>query len=249
MSKQKTACNPRLTRLQARSSPSRTDVTDWIIVAILVLATVATFCRACFSDFNNWDDPVNVSKNPYFNPVTLKGVFYFWQHPHASVYIPLTDTVWGILAAIARLDAPENGVWLNPWIFHTANVLLHAACAVLAYQFLRVISGNKWAACLGALLFSVHPVQVESVAWIAGMRDVLSGAFCLASLWQYVLYARQPSRRVHYWIATDVDGQVNLAALLAQSGQRAAALKHASEALRLQPDSPKVRNLMAALSH
>ena len=188
------------------ASPSRHQVgvsrPDWAIMAILLLGTATAFCRVCAADFTNWDDPGNVSTNPYLNPVSLKGMLYFWRHAYMSIYIPFTYTVWGALASISRLDHPENGIWLNPWIFHTANLLVHLAAVLLAYQLLNSLTRNQLASCAGAMLFALHPVQVESVAWVAGMKDLLCGAFCVAAFWQYVLFAQRPGRRVHYVIAT-----------------------------------------------
>ena len=202
MSHRKTAISRKPTRQRSPQHRPRTAKSDWLIVGILLLGTIVAFWRVCAADFTNWDDPGNVSKNPYLNPVTPDGVLYFWQHAHMSIYIPFTYTVWGALASIARLDNPENGIWLNPWIFHTGNLLVHLAAVLLAYQLLNALTRNKWASGAGALLFALHPVQVESVAWVAGMKDVLCGAFCLAALWQYVLYAQKPQRRLHYAIAT-----------------------------------------------
>jgi tetratricopeptide (TPR) repeat protein len=185
---------------------------EWAIFAILMVATLVALWPVCKNDFTNWDDEGNVAKNPYLNPVTLDGVLYFWAHPHMSIYIPLTYTVWGALAGIARLDSPESGIWLNPWVFHTANLLVHLGAVLLGYQLLKALTRTTWAAAAGALLFALHPVQVESVAWVAGMKDVLCGALCLAALWQYVLYAQTPVdlqnagaahwRRIHYAAAT-----------------------------------------------
>jgi Flp pilus assembly protein TadD len=186
---------------------------DGGIVVVLILATLITLWKVCTSDFTPWDDYPNVAKNPLLNPVTLDGVLYFWAHPHMSIYIPLTYTVWGILAVIARVQSPDAaGIWLNPWIFHTANLVVHVAAVVIAYKLLKLLTGQKWPAMAGALLFGLHPVQVESVAWVAGMKDVLCGAFSLLALWQYVLFARagdgaepqrsERARQIHYAAAT-----------------------------------------------
>src|SRR5215469_5436409 len=101
-----------------------------------------------------------------------------------------------------------NGIWLNPYLFHTANLLVHVLAALAAYALLRRLTRSAWAACAGALLFALHPVQVEPVAWVAGMKDLLCGMFSLVALWQYVAFAQgddkvtAKTRRWHYAAAT-----------------------------------------------
>lgn len=186
----------------------------WWILAILVIATLAAYVSLCGCDFTTWDDNQNVSQNPYFNPPSIQGIAHFWVTPHMFLYIPVTYTVWGVLAAIAQLDQPDpSGIWLNPAIFHFANVMVHLLAVLAAYQLLLALTRKPWPACAGALLFALHPVQVESVAWVAGMKDVLCGFFSLCCLWQYVRFAQQDAedsieetsshvRWTHYGIAT-----------------------------------------------
>ena len=112
---------------------------------------------------------------------------------------------------MARTDTPDQqGIWLNPYLFHAANLGVHMIAAVATYFLLRRLVGKPWAACVGALLFALHPVQVEPVAWVAGMKDVLCGALSIIALWQYVVFAQtdagiEGSRRrtrIHYALAT-----------------------------------------------
>jgi hypothetical protein len=81
-------------------------------------------------------------------------------------------------------------VQLNPAVFHALNSFLHAASAVVVFAILRRLIGNVWAALLGALFFAMHPVQVEAVAWVSGMKDVLSGLLALVAVLSYILFAQ-----------------------------------------------------------
>jgi hypothetical protein len=81
------------------------------------------------------------------------------------------------------------------------SVVLHATAAVIAFLLLRRLLPNEFAAAIGALLFALHPVQVESVAWVSGMKDLLCGLFSLVALWQYVM-AVQSGKRANFAIAT-----------------------------------------------
>ncbi|MGH7175951.1 MAG: tetratricopeptide repeat protein, partial [Tepidisphaeraceae bacterium] len=116
-----------------------------------------------------------------------------------ELYIPLTYTVWWGLVQVAS-EPTVGGVSIDPTVFHAANVVLHAASAVAVFWLLRRLVANDWAACAGAALFALHPVQVESVAWISGLKDVLSGLLCIIALDQYVAFAqrRTPAARLHY---------------------------------------------------
>jgi len=143
-----------------------------------------------------------------------------------GLYIPVTYTVWGVLAFLGRVeDADQVGAMLNPWVFHTANLLVHVCCAMVVFAIVRRLLGEQnrpsprpspgvpgegeirkwhdWAAGVGALVFALHPVQVETVAWVSGMKDLLCGLFTLMAIWQYIEAATEMrSRRVHYAIAT-----------------------------------------------
>jgi tetratricopeptide (TPR) repeat protein len=193
--------------LAARSAqpPSR------FIWVVPVLAALAAFWPVLGCDFTSWDDLLNVAKNPLLNPPSFYGLGMFWTRPFMAIYIPLTYTIWSLVALVARTDAPDpQGIWLNPYIFHAANLAVHVVASVAVYLLLRRLVSKPWAACAGAVLFAVHPVQVESVAWVAGMKDVLCGALSIIALWQYVLFAQgdqhdDPApvrRRVRYAAAT-----------------------------------------------
>jgi len=175
---------------------------------VVVLAVLLVFWPVCGHQFLIWDDYPAVAANAQLNPVTLQGVLWFWAHPYMSIYIPVTYTFWGVLAAMGRGDVPDaNGIWLNPYLFHTANLIVHMLAALAAYGLLLRLTRRAWAACAGALLFALHPVQVEAVAWVAGMKDLLCGMFSLVTLWQYVAFAQTAEnastarRRWHYGAA------------------------------------------------
>lgn len=163
---------------------------SWLPPVIIVVAILATFWVVSTAEFTAGDDQTNLTGNRYLNPPTWNSLVYFWAHPYAREYIPLSYTVWWVLARVAGLDVPDaHGVWLNPYVFHSANLLLHIAACLVVYQLLRWLTRRSWAACGGTLLFAVHPLQVEPVAWATGLKDLLSGLLSLVALWQYVGFA------------------------------------------------------------
>ena len=171
------------------------------IAAIAVLA----FARLVGCSFTDWDDQGTIWQNPRLNPPTLAAVEFYWRAWGAKapgqLYTPVTYTAWAAVAAVSEATAGR----LSPAVFHGANVGLHAVTAVLVYGLLRRLVGRPWPAAGGALLFALHPVQVEPVGWASGTKDVLCGLFAVAALWAYVAAVgttRRSRRRGLYAAAT-----------------------------------------------
>lgn len=182
-----------------------------MIVAMYValgLCTAAIFAPAVRFDFVGWDDPDLVVQNPQLQSPTLGNLERFWTHPYASLYTPLAYSAWW---CVARL----SGGSLQPPAFHALTVLLHVCAALLVFSILLRLVGHAWAALAGALLFALDPLQVEPVAWISGMNNVLAGALSLAAIRIYIFHTDRPpggGRILSYWAAL----AVYLLALLAK---------------------------------
>ena len=170
-----------------------------VCVLILIAATVAVFGQVGGHEFLSWDDNIHVTENPLLNPVRWGGVAELWQQPYWGLYIPLSYTFFA--GEMAAAGSPPD-----PAVFHLVNLALHVGCVLLVFAILRRLFGHDGAACCGALLFGLHPVQVESVAWISETRGVLCGVFSLVAVWLYLRYADVPgsrrSRIIHYALAT-----------------------------------------------
>jgi tetratricopeptide (TPR) repeat protein len=148
--------------------------------------TFVVFLPSLRCQFVNFDDPQYVSKNPQVKGgLSGEGVYWAFTTYHAANWHPLT---WLSL----QLDATLWG-GAKPFGFHLTNVLLHAANAALLFLALRALTGAYWRSAAVALLFALHPLRVESVAWVAERKDVLSTLFGLLALWAYAGYARSPS--------------------------------------------------------
>ncbi len=157
-----------------------------LIAAGLACLTIGLYWPATNHDFINFDDPVYIANNPHVNTgMSWDNVTWAFGNSYASNWIPLT---WISL----MLDVEFQG--LSPKGFHVTNILLHALNVVLLFFWLFQWSGKAGRSCVVAALFAVHPLHVESVAWIAERKDVLSTSFVLLCLLAYTHYRLRERR-------------------------------------------------------
>ena len=109
------------------------------------------------------------------------------------------SNMWYPLTLISyMLDSQMYGP--KPWGYHLTNVLLHAATTVILFLVLRRMTGNLWASAFVALLFAIHPLRAEAVAWVGERKSPLSGLFFVSTLAAYVAYVRRPFSLVRYLV-------------------------------------------------
>ncbi|MHB8834594.1 MAG: tetratricopeptide repeat protein [Candidatus Methylomirabilia bacterium] len=160
-----------------------------VVLAALVALTVVVFLPLRNAGFVVSDDKLYVTENPAVRSgFTPGGLLRAVTVPVAANWHPLT-----VLSLM--LDAELFGP--GPRGFHLMNVLYHLCAAVLSFLVLRRLTGATWRSALTAALFAVHPLHVESVAWISERKDVLSGVFFWLVLGAYRRYAARPSRGRH----------------------------------------------------
>jgi tetratricopeptide (TPR) repeat protein len=163
-------------------SPARSQPPAWLIALVLALAVVVLYWPALQHGFVNYDDDRYLTGNKQVQKgLTLQNVGWAFSHPVADNWHPLTVMSDMLVCQFCQLD---------PWGHHLVNVLLHAANAALVFVFLRRLTGAVWKSVMVAALFAVHPLRVESVAWVAERKDVLSGLFGLLTLVAYAGYAQ-----------------------------------------------------------
>jgi len=147
-----------------------------------VLVTLALYWPATRADFVNYDDPDYVTTNPVVQGgLTLNHIAWTFTTSTAANWHPLT---WLSL----MLDASLFGI--HPAGFHFTNVALHTLNVLLLFGLLLRLTGAAWRAALVAALFAWHPVHVESVAWVAERKDVLSTCLGFLALWYYLSYTK-----------------------------------------------------------
>jgi hypothetical protein len=145
----------------------------------LAALTLALYAPALRFQFLAYDDPAYVTQNRLVQAgLTLDGV----------VWALRPSSPGNALATLSHmLDCEIYG--LRPWGHHLTSVLLHAANTVLVFLVLLRMTGAVWRSACVAALFAVHPAHVESVAWVAERKDVLSSCFYLLAIWAYIRYA------------------------------------------------------------
>jgi len=158
---------------------------DLGVCLLLALSTLAVYAPVRGFDFVNYDDPEYVTGNPHVrNGLTVDGIVWAFTHSHSANWHPLT---W----ISHMLDCQLFG--LNPAAHHLTNVLLHIANTVLLFWVLNAMTGRRWRSGFVAALFALHPLHVESVAWVSERKDVLGAFFWMLTLAAYVRYVRRPT--------------------------------------------------------
>jgi Flp pilus assembly protein TadD len=151
----------------------------------LVAVTWLVFGQTLGHQFVNYDDGSYVYRNPNIaQGLSLHGIRWAFTHVHSQNWHPLTTISH-------MLDRELFG--LKPRGHHFTNVLFHAVAVLLLFLVLRDMTANTWRSAFIAGLFAIHPLRVESVAWIAERKDLLSGVFFMLTLAAYVRYTRLPS--------------------------------------------------------
>ncbi len=162
-----------------------------LLCLLLAAATLGLYWPAVHFDFINYDDPDYVTFNPEVqHGLTLRGIAWAFTTFHASNWHPLT---WISHMADASLYGP------HPAGHHFTSILLHMASVVLLFLVLWQWTGVQWRSALVAALFALHPLHVESVAWISERKDVLCAFFWLLTMLAYYRYATHPNGHRRGW--------------------------------------------------
>ena len=158
-----------------------------LIGLLLAAVTLILYWPVQSFDFVNFDDDIYVTDNRQVQRgLSMEGLRWAFTTFHAGNWHPLT---W-----ISHMTDVE-AYGLDAGGHHRTNALIHAAAALLLYIVLRAMTGSLWGSALVAALFAIHPLHVESVAWVSERKDVLSGFFWILTMGAYTHYAKNPSLR------------------------------------------------------
>ncbi len=169
-----------------------------VLSLILLVAVAIAFGRTVTADFVHLDDARYVFEKPEVTGgFTAHNIWWACTNRDNQFWIPLT---WLSLQLDATLTvpAPTGSQYAPParpsaMIFHLSNIIYHAAAALMLFLFLRRLTDNTYASFAAALLWAIHPLRLESVAWVTERKDVLSGIFGFLALYLYVGWTRKKS--------------------------------------------------------
>src|SRR5690242_13420027 len=162
----------------------------WAIPFGIGLVTIVAFLPVLHNGFVSWDDDRNFVENPHFRGLGFDQLRWMWTTFHMGHYVPLSWMTLGL----------DYEIWgLNPTGYHLTSLLLHAASAIVVYFLARAVleltrpaasdstrHQLDAAAAFSSLVFALHPLRAESVAWATERRDVLAGLFYFSSILAYL---------------------------------------------------------------
>lgn len=168
--------------------PSTGRWSSAMIACLLFVATAALYAPSLDNGFLTLDDYQLIVENRVIQPPTAN-LARVWRGPIFQIYMPLTYTLWAVESQAFRAPGPPGEVGRLPaGPFHFVCVALHAINVALVFWLLGALRIRPLGAASGALLFALHPLQVESVYWITETKGTLSGFFCLWALIAYVRF-------------------------------------------------------------
>lgn len=181
----------------AKKQPKKTAFSNWLVPMLIALVvTLVVYIPSLSNEFVNWDDDVNIIENTnleVFNWESVKNIFHPVKGHVIGNYNPLT---------IFTFAVEKHLVGLNPTLYHVNNLILHLLCVFLVFRLMLLLKMSPVSAMFVALLFGIHPMRVESVAWITERKDVLFGAFYLGALCLYTKHVLSNQKeKKWYWLA------------------------------------------------
>jgi len=161
-----------------------------LLCSCLALATAIVYWPVHRFEFTNYDDNLYVADNPHLRDgLTLRGLRWALATP-LDLWMPVT---WSVRLLEYQLFGSNAGA------HHLVNVLFHVANTLLLFGVLQRMTGAPWRSALVAGLFALHPLHVEAVAWVTGLKDVLSTCFGLLTIWVYARYVEEFTVRRSRW--------------------------------------------------
>lgn len=154
---------------------------------ILLFLTASAYIHTFQNGWTTWDDDVYVTDNHFIRDITAENLLAVWTTPFNGSYVPLTMLTYMVDYAIGGY---------NPVVYHSTNLLFHIINTALVYLLcVKLSKGSHLTGFVVAVIFGIHPMHVESVAWISGRKDVISGMFFLLSLIAYLKYIQQAEQK------------------------------------------------------
>jgi protein O-mannosyl-transferase len=159
-----------------------------LALCLVLIVTFIAFYPSLSNGFTNWDDEAMVTDNWMIKNLSGETVIRFFTTIHQNLYQPIVLLSFSIEYYFFKLD---------PRPYHTTNLILHLLNCALVFWLILLLSGNAHVACLTALLFGVHPLRVQSVAWVVERKDLLFSFFFLLSFISYIYYREKAGMKYY----------------------------------------------------
>ncbi len=164
-----------------------------LLYLLLAAAILIVYARVQNFDFVNYDDADYVTGNPHVSTgLSAANIAWVFTNPRGGLWIPITSLSQMLDSQLYGHEAGGH---------HVTSVLCHTLSTLLLFGLLRRTTGSTWKSLFVAFVFGLHPLRVESVAWIAERKDVLGAFFWIVTLWSYVYYVERPSLRRYLLVA------------------------------------------------
>lgn len=171
-------------------------VSRWLLPIFVAAIVVFTWWPVLLNQFVSLDDQVTIYENDVIVHLTSGGLLNFWMAPYQGLYAPLSYSLIALVAVFSRAHAiggQKPQFPLYPQAYHGVDLGLHVVATLLVYRILRRFTKARAAAAAGALLFALHPVQVESVAWASETSNLLCACMAFFALTIYFRYLAMPA--------------------------------------------------------
>lgn len=170
-----------------RNVDTAPNYTYWLLGVLLI--TIISFWPSLDNAFVNWDDDVNIIENRNTESLDAEHIKAIFTDRVIGNYNPLP---------ILTLAIERSMVGLEPKLYHVDNLLLHLVATLSVFWILVQLGLRPFGAAVGALLFGIHPMRVESVAWVTERKDVLLAAFYFPAIYYYIRSIKMPEKRTKY---------------------------------------------------
>lgn len=163
---------------------------NFFMVLFSIVVTTLVYSHSLHNEFTNWDDQDYVTENIHLKELNKENILYHFTHFHMGNYHPFT-------MISLSLDYKEP---LNSKSFHVTNLILHLFNTILVFLFVFFLAKNNYIAFVTSLFFALHPMHVESVAWVSERKDLLYSFFFLIALCAYTQYIHSDKHKVKLYI-------------------------------------------------
>jgi len=181
------------TEKQVLSKNSKLNII--ILPAVLVVLILLTFYQTTGHEFV-WDDDIHIIDNSYDQIDPDVSLLKYWKSDDKLLYAPVTYSTWGLIKKLSHFDPLHP----DPLNFHLLNIIIHILNSIFIFLILKKIFSHALFSFLGSLVFALHPLQVEAVAWATGSRILLAGFFSFLSILFYLHYRKNSARKNIFYI-------------------------------------------------